>query len=352
MKFHIDQDQGTVIQGWVAPDNPGATALLCIIVPGRDPIEVAANMPRPDVCEVGLHGTGNVGFVIDASLVEDLEHQTQLEIVEPHSGVQIYRRNDPAMYVQRRVLYIDTSLMPQNKVHRALYSAFAIRHPFVERFALDTMTGLIDAVFVESCIMVGRPYLARHFAHLKHRQFFISVVLNDPYEELAERLLFIQLLSKSNAAHVTPTFTTGVEGLVDFARNLSLEDSRMLAQAFRSANENVKAQVANPMTRICACNPGESPEQRHVTTALDILSTVDVVGIRRRFSEFGTVFGGLLGRNILGAQSVYASDAVGELASKLAKIGAVQRLLELDAALYSYAEDAMETGLSAQLDHG
>ena len=65
MQFHIDQDTGTAIAGWLVPDNPAFTPEIVISVPGQDERKLEANVLRTDLKDIGLHATGMAGFLVD-----------------------------------------------------------------------------------------------------------------------------------------------------------------------------------------------------------------------------------------------------------------------------------------------
>ena len=347
MQFFVDADHGSWIDGWLAPDNPGVEPRVRIIVPGREDVVVEANVMRADVVEVGLHGSGRVGFIIDDTIVEDLAQQSDVKIVDFDSGVPIFRRNVPDLYLQKKLFYVDPSLMPQNSIYKSINANFCLQYNFVEKFAFDTMSCLINREHSASIVLTGRPYLSRYAAHFKNKGFFTAAVFGDPLEELAERLLFVQLLSKSSASHLLPNFVTGVEALVDFVADLNLNDDKALAAAFRSSSEKVRTAISNPITKVMGGNPNEDVERRHVGIALDNLSSIDVVGLKSRFDDFRTILAGRLGADVL---SDYAgvSAAVDDLTNRMARIPIVKNFLELDLALYSYAEEAVETGLMTE----
>ena len=348
MQFYIDQDSGSAIMGWLAPDNPGIIPKVRVLVPGREDIIIEAHVMRLDIRDVGLHSTGQVGFTVDETTVPDLSNQPDIEITDLATGIQIYRRNDPARYIQSKLVYFDVSLMPQNRVYKALNSRFAMSYNFVEKHAFDTMACLINGAYIHSAVLTGRPYLSRYIGHFKNKGFFTSVLVGHPIDELAERLLFIQLLGRSNAAHLLPTFTNGFEALVDFAISLDLEDEKALNTAFRTAKPEVRSAISNPMVRIMGCQPGEEPDRRHLGLALDNLSSVDAVGLRSRFDEYKSLLAGLFGADVLGDGDITISPAVDALADRLSRIGTVNNLLEYDLVLHSYVEDAIEAAANPE----
>jgi hypothetical protein len=114
---------------------------------------------------------------------------------------------------------------------------------------------------------------------------------------------------------------------------------------FRAATPEQRDAMASPMTRVFGCGVDERPEHRHVSTALDNLGSVDVVGVRSRFGDFRALLSNVLDADIIGQDELEIFDKVREARDTLAQIGIVSDLLENDLNLYSYASEAVKTGL-------
>ena len=72
MFFNIDSDSGDSISGWLAPDNPSQVPRVAIRIPDRPEMLIEANVERPDVRDLGLHGSGRVGFVVTDEIAPGL----------------------------------------------------------------------------------------------------------------------------------------------------------------------------------------------------------------------------------------------------------------------------------------
>ena len=345
MHFYVESDDGDLISGWIALDNPAAVASILVLIPGREPVRVQASIMRRDVKEAGFHSTGLVGFLIDQQLVPDLSTIDELTIAEEQSGLPIHNRYPLAGRIDRKVVLIDTALMPQNRLYKTINEKFSLSYNFIEKQPFQTMTAIIESMLSKSIVLIGRPFYQRYISFIAGKEFFTTALLRNPFEELAERLLFIALLAKSESAHLLPSFTTGVEALVPFVSKLDLQNDKALTLAFRKIDDETRLALQSPMVRVLGCNPDERPERRHVGIALDSLSRMDLVGTRDRFDAYRSVLAGLLQADIIGDVTIETSPSVVELASRLASINVVADILELDLALYSYAEEAIDKGL-------
>jgi hypothetical protein len=207
------------------------------------------------------------------------------------------------------------------------------------------MMMIVNNFSSNSVLITGRPNFTRQYGLLRNAGYLIAAVLRDPYEELAERLIFINLLATSKASHLLPQFVSDVPALVDFARDLSFADQKALVTKFRAATREQRDAMSSPMTRVFGCGIGELPEHRHVSSALDNLGTVDAVGVRGRFADFRSVLSNVLGADVIGQDELEIFDKVREARDVLSQIGVVSDLLESDLSLYSYASEAVNTGL-------
>ncbi|MGO9431074.1 hypothetical protein [Rhodoblastus sp.] len=208
------------------------------------------------------------------------------------------------------------------------------------------MLVIINNHFTQSIAISGRSNFNRYAPFLNNAGYIRAALLRDPFEELAERLLFLKLLGKSDLANLIGMYTRGFESLLELARDLPLNDQKAMTAAFRSITDEQREAIKSPMTRILGCNIGESPEHRHVPIALENLATMDVVGTRALFGPFKELLAGILGANIFGDEVPTCFPSISHLAASLSRIGVIADLLEHDRALYSYVEQSIDIGLA------
>ncbi|PWB82708.1 MAG: hypothetical protein C3F11_10525 [Methylocystaceae bacterium] len=345
MFFNIDADDGNSIRGWLAPDNPSAAPKLIVITPGGGEFEVQAGLPRPDIRDLGIHNTGMVGFDVNATVVPNLGEIDDVEILEAESRLPIYRRFRIDRHVERKLFLFDCSVVPQRRIIAAANKHFTLNYTNSEKYSFETMLVIINNSFNKSIFISGRSNSNRYASYLADAGYVTAAMLRDPFEELAERLLLLRLLSKSDAAYLLPTFITGITPLVDFARDLPFDDQRALIAAFRRATDAQREAMTSPMTRTFGCNVDEFPERRHVSIALENLARMDLVGTRSRFRVFSRLLADLIGADLMGQDEPVTFDTVRTFAATLSRVGPVTDVLEHDLALYSYAEEAMDAAL-------
>ncbi len=350
MFFNIDADDGAAIRGWLAPDNPSAIPKILVRRPGEEDIEISATIERPDVRDLGMHSTGLVGFVVDDSVIAGLSGIQDVELLEADSGVLIYRRFQQGRHIERKLFFFDSSIRPIEKLAGRAKSLFTLTYPSTERYPFETMLVLINNSFNKSIFMSGRSSFPRYSHFLANAGFTTAALLGDPFEELAQRLILLNLIQRSDASHMLPRLFTGLTALTDFVRDLPLEDPKGLLAKFRLATDAERDALVSPMTRMFGCNPGETPERRHVSAALENLASMDLVGVRSRFHDFSALLAGLLGHDLTGDYEPVIHPTVSALADRLSRISLVADLLEDDLALYSFAEESIGVVLSDQAD--
>ncbi len=348
MFFNTDGDEGHAISGYVALDNPAMTAELSLVVAGETVARGAANIFRPDILELGINNTGNVGFRFDESDAPGLSEQEDVKIVEQSSGLQVFGRFMPSRHIKRRLMLFDTAVMPQLAILNRITRNFALNYPLSERMSLETMIVVINNEPAPSVFINGRSNFSRYVGYLEKKEYLRAAVLRDPFDELAERLLFANLLNRPDVKHLVPTLYSNLEPLIEFASDLPFDDYKKMIAAFRRASPEVRQAIASPMTKIYACTPEESPQRRHVSTALENLASMNVVGTRRHFGPFCAWLEASLGATIFDGTEFSTFANTVDVAETLSRIGLVADLLDHDISLYTYFENAMFEATSDQ----
>lgn len=346
MIANIDADEGVRITGWIVPDNPSVTPTVIVVLPDGEEAIVHATILRADVVDLGFHhGTGMIGFVIDSAAVPNLQDVQELQLLALDGRIPIYRRFDISSFVESKLCFFDCSVMPQRRIAQNLRAQFALTYNNAQLHALETLISIVNNPNNKSVVITGRPNFTRYDWALRNAGYKIVALLRDPYEELAERLIFINLLGNSKAAHLLPQFVSDIQPLAEFARDLPLDSSSAMTAKFRAASPEQRAAISNPLVRMLGCGVDEIPEYRHVSTALDNLATMDLVGTRARFGDFRSVLKEIFGTDILGTNELEKPERVAKVQEMLSGMGIVSDLLEHDLHLYSLAVQAVDVGL-------
>jgi hypothetical protein len=342
MQFHIDQDSGNAIAGWIVLDNPAAIPRVVVSSPGGRTVELAANVLRPDLKGLGKHASGMAGIFVDEKIYPNLGSTADVEIREAETGILIYRRFRESQHLEQKLFRFEFQIMPQAVLENQLAQRFSLHYDAVERYAFDTLYAIINNQSCKSIVVSGRPFFLRYEHLLHERNFVITAMLPDPLEELAARLLFLRYSANKNAPAYLQEHLFGLSPLAELVNQIDFDNVESLNSAFKGITTAQRNALTNPLTRVLACNVDEQPEERHVSIALENLASMNLVGVRAHFTDFKSMFAEVIGIDILGEYQLPEISWVPMMAEKLAQIESVKELLALDLALYKFAKKAVE----------
>lgn len=340
MFFNIDNDDGRSICGWLVLDNPAVTPSLIVAVPGRSDLLVQADILRADVRDLGIHSTGMVGFCIDEGTVPGLSALEDVALLEAETSLLIFRRSNPD-HIGKKIFFFDSGVLPQNNLIRAFERHFTMVYSGSEKYSLETMLVLIANHSAQSIALHGRSNYNRYSSALNNAGFMRMALLREPFEEMAERILYFKVLGRMRAASSLAPDLAHLGPLIDFAIDVPLDDPKSILGAFRRLDPDLRDRLANPMTRLFGCNIDEHPQRRNVSVALENLAGMDAVGTKDGFGLFRDLVAGYLGRDILADAAPHQIELATMLGRALGEIGLVADLLAYDLDLYQFASEAI-----------
>lgn len=341
MLFHMELQDNALI-GWVLPDNPSAIPRIKIFGRTGFLTELEANSLRTDLRDRNLHETGMAGFVIDSKSLPNLAQIIdQIEIRDSDTNVLIYRAFDPKAQIEQKLFRFELQAMPDTKTEELFAKRFNLYYGAAHRFPQDTMFGIINNPAAKSVYISGRLNFQQYEQLLRERQFKIVTLIRNPYEEMAERLLFARYASNPEIPAFIADYFYGLEPLKALVKDIKFDDIDTIKAAFNSMNEEQKAILSNPLVRALACTIDERPKGGHVEIALSKLSRMDLVGLRNRFADFKSILAEVFGVDILGTHELTTVSWVPRIVEHLTQIKQARTLISLDLDLYSFAEQAI-----------
>lgn len=347
MFFNIDADTGGAITGWLIMDNPAAVPEFILDVPDRKQLNFKANVLRHDLLSLGVHATGLAGFSIDEQMIPDLGELGEFTLSEASTGLPIYRRYNSAIHQHLKFMFIEVAAFPQVKIMRTLMPHFALRYPFMERCTLDTTNAVIAHNFSNSIFATGQINWPRHGSFAREKGFLTAAMVRDPFEELAERLLFLTYIAKQSSS---PPVGSTYSELLPLVTSTDLGDPRAILASFRKISPEQRRLLRSPMTALLGSTPDEDVQRRHVSVALDNLAQFDVVGTREQFRDFGVLADSLTGIDAFRSHQLEKLPGTDDLRARLHEVGLIADLLDEDIALYNFVNEAVRTGLQQQTE--
>ncbi len=351
MMFGIHHDDGVSVHAFLIPDSGGTTPAMKIRGDGTDLLTMEANELRPELVAAGRHATGLCGFRIDETMVPNLQQYEDLEITEQKSGIIIYRRKRPT-YLAQKVFRLETHLLPLWRLDEALKPHFQYWYKGVDRHGMETTTQAFCLPDAESLFISGRLLVNNLHIHLS-KGFKTIAMFREPYEELAERLIFLKSANQQTRDLLGPRDSMTFEVVMEALSDIETFDRQSCRRFFRRAPPPVFAALANPLLRLLTnSTPDEMVNKGAMATALQQLAEFDVLALRSdagHFPEHVAESLGLDGETRLPPINEY--KRVIELGQILRENHDAELILEKDIELYNYAAPAFGT-LAEQGDGG
>lgn len=348
MLFNIERDEGGRIVGYIVPDAFSGSPSVRVSDGRNDLALLPCNEERAALVAAGRHETGRCGFTIDETIVADLPLQQALELYDNATNTLIYRRRAPASVLQKRVLRLETHLVPLWRLDDRIDPHFQFFHKGIERHGAETTTQVFLLNNASSLYLSGR-LLIKAYENYIDETFNCVALLRDPYQELAERLLTLKLVHKLLdkfqllGDRDMMTFAPAIE----FAQSLQNEE-KALHRAFSTMPKAAIRSLSNPLTRqLVARTPDEVPIKGAIATALGTLSAFSIVGLRERQGLFLAQFATLLGVDESSLPRTAEISRTGELANLLREVPEAGLLIEQDLEIYHTVQSAVEAVLHA-----
>jgi hypothetical protein len=335
MLFNIEADTGALVTGYVVPDNFSGVPNIVLRSNGEDVLVRPANEIREALVSAGRHQTGACGFMIDERLVPLLAKMHDLEIYDSDTKLLIYRRPKPH-FLGKCVLRLETHLFPLWRFDEALSSRFQYFSRGIEKLGRETTTQFFLLNQVNSVYLSGR-ILYKNFRHYIDSHFETIFIMHNPFEEMAERLLVFAQIKKVGTDVLGMRDSMIMQSAIEFAQALPIHDEKALKRALHKMPGGVANALANPVVRqLTTTTPDEMPGAGAVSTALDLLASFAIVGLRREPDTFLNAVEEYTGVEANSLPPIGKFRGVGTLARALKRSGAVNTLLEKDLELYQH----------------
>lgn len=342
MLFNIEHDGGDCIIGYIVPDGYSSEASFRVRAGGRILLEMPTTDVRPALVAAGRHETGRCGFILDSASLPNINLMADLEILESSTNFLIYRRSQ-SKFLKRKILRIDTHLFPFRKLDLSLKPLFQYCMLRIENFGRETIEQLFLLNGVDSIFLSGRIMYQNYQSYIQGK-FSTFVMLQDPYEELAERLLTMKILSQ--VGQVEKRLLGEREEMlfapvIAYMENLSLSDPTALKRGIMNMPRNVIALLSNPLVRqLTTSTFDEMPQRFSVASALDVLSSCDVIGFRHDPATINRLVAETLRLKPANIDAQEQAQSVRLLGAILKDTKAVDGFLEKDIELYQNALEA------------
>lgn len=338
MLFNVEVDRGSELVGYVVLDD--FSAVPSIVVRGRGlEVRVEANEIREPLVTSGRHETGRCGFRLNNAIFPGIV-TPDLELREATSGVLIYRRRQAGDAI-KKILRVETHLLPLWRFDRAVAPRFQYAMTRVEAYGLETVTQMFLLPTARSQYLSGR-LLYKNYERFIDAGFDMWTCVHHPYDELAERLLVLKGVRNLGQDVLSERDKYALAPVIGYIEDVSFHEARDVKRALRAIPGAAAMRLSNPLTRqLTTTEPDEMPGGGAVAASLDMLARCELVGLREESDAFATSAGQLVDLSAEDAPPLsQPMPAVRRLSQMIADCGAAETLLEKDLELFYYLNKA------------
>lgn len=334
MLFNVESDTGSQLTGYFVPDSFSAQPRITARRRDAELLTLEASEIRESLVVAGRHATGKCGFTIDETHIPGLAGIADLELVEAETGILIYRRRPNGTFLNLNVFRLETHLLPLWQLDDSLDNKFRYWYKGIDRYGRETST---QVFCLNNCISL---YASGRLLY-KNYEFYLTngpltfALLRDPYNELAERLLLLNMIGEGGEQILGARDALIFEEAIAFAAELRIFDENELRRFFRRLPNSVISTLSNPLVRQLTANtPDEMPSVGSVAAALDTLSEFSVIGLRSDVGHFLAAIADLVGIESTDLPALDEYLRVRQLGEKLREIRLIENFLEKDLELY------------------
>lgn len=335
MLFNVEFDDARTIGAWLVPDRPDVVPRVRVFVGEGQAasIVVSANQLREEVRAAGVHESGLCGFLIDESVVPNIETARGLSIRDFETGLLLYKRSGGRQFITGRHFRLETRLLPRSRVDAALQPYFHMNYSGLEQLPAQTARSVLSIPYTLSLSASGRVPIHAIDDVLGHMGFKTSILVSDPYREIFARILLIQ--KAEEGARVDDLAPRGVLDRIQTAlRHIQGRDLAAVDEALRQLDPEAVAYLSDPLTRqLVDSSPGQPLPRGAAQEAALRLAEFDVLGLDTDPGEYFELIGAVFNSAIkLNAAIGKSPDPA--LSEQLRALPSFRRLARFDGPLY------------------
>ncbi len=178
----------------------------------------------------------------------------------------------------------------------------------------------------------------------------VGVLLRDPYDEFAERLLILKLAGSPRGGTIAASLGPIVEAAAAHLRDVDLQNIPDLEAVLEAAPVELRAILYNPLTYLLtAQNAFDPPPAPATAVALESLADMDAVGLLQDTAPFFETVSAVLDLpKSLTAISLPTNTTVIQWANLLRDRPIVRSQIEMDLEVYRTVADILERQVQKQ----
>lgn len=348
MLFMVWEDSGSVIRAYAVPDDFTSRSNLNFFNDGELIKTVEPNAFNEFMKD--RHETGQVGFVVDETVIPGLAGMTELEVREAATNILVHRRTRKPV-VAEKLFRLETHLFPLWRLDQWFKPHFRLWYDRIDRYTAETARNILSFHDPNNIVAFQEPVSLYSSGRLLYKTFdyYIythqktAITIQNPYQELAERLILFgrlgtdanKLLNERDAMIFGP--------VIEIAAKLKNFDEAEFRDILGKVEPRTLSLLANPLTRqLTSSTPDEPAVKGAVSLALKTLSEFDIVGVKSRNDLFASAIGELVGVDTADMPPLAEIPGSVAIAKQLRAVRWVEGLIEQDLELYSHVKLAFD----------
>ncbi|MBO0141247.1 hypothetical protein JZX87_08700 [Agrobacterium sp. Ap1] len=342
MNFCVYHDIGTEIHGYLVPDGFSSTPVVRVRLNGA---EATTDLPTwvyiDGARKQGFHETGNVGFILTDENVPGMSAAPQVELSDPISELVFYRRAQPGQFLPKKVLRVETSIVPHNEIDFALRPRFQFYADRAEHYGFETVRQMLEIIHQPSVYVSGRLMVKNFWTYINYNIEVSMISVQNPYVELAARLAVFSRLRKSGFRFISPRDKVLFKPVVEYFDDIDIQNEQVLNRALASAPKHILALLSSPLTQqLVGSTPSDVAGLNDIPKALDVLSQFDVFDSGNDLASYPKLIADALAISSDDIPMRGASEFILKIAETLRANSRVGHLLEADLILHHFIAKA------------
>ncbi|AWB23990.1 hypothetical protein DA075_26470 [Methylobacterium currus] len=331
MRFNFNVVGPASFDLWIAPDDMRRTPRLRVVMDRTREAVIEAWVHYPQLKEFGWHAHGICGFKLNGESCPGLDQAGRYDIYDADTNILLYRHRPDATYRQARVLSLDYTINQDNAARDMLFPEFAMAYFGVHDIHFDLLRCIIDIKYSDSLLLQGSLLLKRYEDVVQAGEYVKTILVVDPYVELAKRILWLRRMAEIGKDPVQSWRVDHLQGPCAFAAGLDLGSVSALRKGFDRIDLETHAWLENPLTRDLSCTfPGEAMKPGHWTLAIEALSRFHVIGHQHFWGAYTAMLADVLKLEGPAAPERRVPEPVLELAETLSRVKNTIGLVEMD----------------------
>lgn len=331
MKFFVNKDISGGINFWITPDNPSAISKVHVSLDGVRAAELSAWITDDNIRASGWHSTGQCVFNITEKEVPQIRQAKRVEIYDADTNILVYRSVADRAFVQQRLININTSIHHYNLIEQNLFEKFQYSYFGVEKLSEESTQNIMQGPWLTSLMISGSVIYPRYEMFFQDESCVTSVLIHDPYTEMARRMLWLQSKKPIADDDLQRWRLGSLRESVLVAAEYDFSNGKSIKRFLRMLPEPCYRLLYNPLCRQFGTRSPTDPfSPGNSIVAMEIISRVKIVGHSDYTNEYSTALLDRLGVSSIDAPPLQVPPEVSALATLLKSIELAREMVNFD----------------------